>query len=70
LINSAIADSKVEKHAKCKETYDAYLLDKKDTLNLYYAASTYVNANEYEKAMKLYEELKANYSGKGTNYLQ
>jgi pentatricopeptide repeat protein len=44
--------------AKCKETYDAYLLDKKDTLNLYYAASTYVNAKEYEKAMKLYQELK------------
>lgn len=71
LINSAIADSKVDKHGEsAKKLYDAYLLDKKDTLNLYYAASTYVNAKEYEKAMKLYEELKANnYSGKATNYL-
>jgi pentatricopeptide repeat protein len=61
LINSAIADSKVDKHGEsAKKLYDAYLLDKKDTLNLYYAASTYVNAKEYEKAMKLYEELKAN----------
>jgi len=71
LINSAIADSKVDKHGEsAKKLYDAYLLDKKDTLNLYYAASTYVNAKEYDKAMKLYEELKANnYSGKATNYL-
>jgi hypothetical protein len=33
--------------------YDAYLLDKKDTINLYYAASTYVNANDYDVALKL-----------------
>lgn len=70
LINSAIADSKVEKHSdSAKKLYDAYLLDKKDTLNLYYAASTYVNAKEYDSALKLYEELKnLNYSGKGTSY--
>ncbi|TDE01399.1 tetratricopeptide repeat protein [Flavobacterium hiemivividum] len=71
LINSAIADSKVEKHSdSAKKLYDAYLLDKKDTLNLYYAASTYVNAKEYDTALKMYEELKRmNYSGKGTSYL-
>jgi tetratricopeptide (TPR) repeat protein len=71
LINSAIADSKVDKHSdSAKKLYDAYLLDKKDTLNLYYAASTYVNAKEYDKALKTYQELKKmNYSGKGTNYL-
>ena len=71
LINNAIADSKVDKNVESAEKlYDAYLLDKKDTLNLYYAASTYVNAKEYDKALKLYGDLKAmNYSGKGTNYL-
>ncbi|MBC5839399.1 tetratricopeptide repeat protein [Flavobacterium muglaense] len=71
LINSAIADSKVSKdHESAGKLYDAYLLDKKDTLNLYYAASTYVNAKEYDKALGLYNELKTmNYSGKGTNYL-
>lgn len=70
LINSAIADSKIDKHAEsAKKLYDAYLLDKKDTLNLYYAASTYVNAKEYDKALENYEELKRlNYSGKGTSY--
>ena len=70
LINSAIADSKVDKHSiAAKELYDAYLLDKKDTLNLYYAASTYVNAKEYDTAYKLYDELKRlNFSGKGTSY--
>lgn len=70
LINSAIADSKVDKHSdSAKKLYDAYLLDKKDTINLYYAASTYVNANEYDKALELYENLKIlNYSGKGTSY--
>jgi tetratricopeptide (TPR) repeat protein len=70
LINSAIADSKIDKQAdSAKKLYDAYLLDKKDTLNLYYAASTYVNAKEYDTALKLYEELKTlNYSGKGTSY--
>lgn len=70
LINGAIADSKAEKHsAGAKKLYDAYLLDKRDTINLYYAASTFVNAKEYETAYNAYDELKRlNYSGKGTNY--
>ena len=71
LLNSAIADSKTEKYAEgAEKLYDAYLLDKKDTLNLYYAASTYVNAKIFDAALKLYIELKdLNYSGKGVNYL-
>ncbi|HEY6144139.1 MAG TPA: tetratricopeptide repeat protein [Flavobacterium sp.] len=71
LINSAIADANVDKHAVGgAKLYDAYLLDKKDTLNLYYAASSYVNGKDYATALKLYEELKTlNYSGKGTSYL-
>ena len=71
LINAAIADSKIQKHGiGAKKLYDAYLLDTKDTINLYYAASTYVNAKEFDAALKLYNDLKAlNYSGKGTSYL-
>jgi hypothetical protein len=71
LMNSAIADTKANKDGEgAKKLYDAYLLDKKDTINLYYAASTYVNAKDYPMALKLYEELKVlKYSGKGTSYL-
>ena len=70
LINEAIADSKSDKHeVAAKKLYDAYLLDKKDTINLYYAASTYVNSRNYDAALKNYDELKkVKYSGKGTNY--
>ena len=71
LLNSAIADTKADKDIEgAQKLYDAYLLDKKDTINLYYAASTYVNAKDYATALKLYYELKTlNYSGKGTSYL-
>lgn len=70
LINEAIADSKTDKYeVAAKKLYDAYQLDKKDTINLYYAASTYVNSKNYDAALKNYDELKKlNYSGKGTNY--
>lgn len=70
LVNGAIEDTKVNKDAEgAEKLYQAYLLEKKDTINLYYAASTYVNAKDYDKALKLYEELKVlNYSGKSTYY--
>lgn len=70
LLNSAIEDTKADRNTVgAKKLYDAYLLDKKDTINLYYAASTYVNAKEYNEALKLYGELKTlNFSGKGTSY--
>jgi tetratricopeptide (TPR) repeat protein len=70
LVNGAIEDTKVNKDAQgAEKLYQAYLLEKKDTINLYYAASTYVNAKDYDNALKLYEELKVlNYSGKATYY--
>lgn len=70
LINAAIADTQANKHAEgAKKLYDAYLLDRNDTINLYYAASTAVNAQDYDTALPMYEELKKiNYSGKGTSY--
>lgn len=70
LVNGAIEDTKVNKDAEgAEKLYQAYLLEKKDTINLYYAASTYVNAKDYDNALKLYEELKVlNYSGKATYY--
>jgi tetratricopeptide (TPR) repeat protein len=70
LVNGAIDDTKLNKDAEgAQKLYQAYLLEKKDTINLYYAASTYVNAKDYDTALKLYEELKVlNYSGKATYY--
>ncbi|MEO8254987.1 MAG: tetratricopeptide repeat protein [Flavobacterium sp.] len=69
-INSAVAATKANNNIEgAQKLHEAYLLDKKDTINLYYAASTYVNAKDYDKAMELYNELKKiNYSGKGTEY--
>ena len=71
LLNSAIEDTKTDKNIEgAQKIYDAYLLDKKDTVNLYYAASTYVNGKDYANALKMYSELKTlNFSGKGTTYL-
>ncbi|MFC0777088.1 tetratricopeptide repeat protein [Flavobacterium sp. HJSW_4] len=71
LINSAIADTQANKHADgAKKLYEAYELDKKDTINLYYAASTAVNSQDFDVALPMYEELKKlNFSGKGTLYL-
>jgi tetratricopeptide (TPR) repeat protein len=47
----------------------AYLIDDKDTLQLYNAAVSYKNANEDDLALKSYEELKAiNYMGNTNVY--
>lgn len=71
LINSGVEATKANNNLEgAKKLYEAYQLDKKDTIYLYYAASTYVSAKDYDKSMELYNELKRlNYSGKGTEYL-
>ncbi|HEU4791655.1 MAG TPA: hypothetical protein VFS71_18350 [Flavobacterium sp.] len=65
LINSANEDLTVANFTESsKKFYQAYLIDKKDTLQLYNAAVSYKRANENGMALKCYEELKAiNYSG-------
>ncbi len=46
-----------------------YEMDKKDTVNLYNAASNYFNAKQYDLALKTYELLKSiKYSGNGMEY--
>jgi tetratricopeptide (TPR) repeat protein len=67
LMNGAAEDFKVGKFNESSEkSYNVYLFDKKDTLNLYNAASTSMSAKNYDNAIKYYEELKKiNYSGKG-----
>ncbi|RRJ93398.1 tetratricopeptide repeat protein [Flavobacterium macacae] len=70
LVNSAIADNNQKKYKEGTEKlYQAYLLDKKDVVYLYYAASNAVNSLEYDKALEYYNELKEmNYSGEATFY--
>jgi len=47
-----------------------YQLDKSDANNLYYASILAVQGQDYDNALKYYEELKKiNYSGEGTNYI-
>lgn len=54
--------------AAIKMTY-LYEMDKKDTVNLYNAASNYFNAKQYDLALKTYEMLKTmKYSGNGMEY--
>jgi tetratricopeptide (TPR) repeat protein len=70
LTNSAIADSNAKKFKESAlKLYEVYQLDKKDSIMLFYAASTAVNAQDYDLALGYYKQLKdINYSGKGTIY--
>ena len=70
LVNAAIALGNAKNYKQSADIFKSiYLLDKKDQDKLYYASSYYVNANEYDKALECYSELKAiKYSGEGTIY--
>ncbi|MCY1234045.1 putative PEP-CTERM system TPR-repeat lipoprotein [compost metagenome] len=70
LINMAIDDNQQKRYKEgAEKLYEAYLLNKKDTIYLYYAASSAVNGQEFDKALGYYDELKRiNYSGKATIY--
>ncbi|TDO72868.1 hypothetical protein EV143_107174 [Flavobacterium chryseum] len=71
LVNGAMTDFKAGKYKESAEkSYKVYLFDKKDTLNLFNAASSSVNAKDYVSAVKYYEILKKiNFSGKAVLYL-
>ncbi len=70
LINAAV-DAGTAKNYKLASDllYQTYELDKSDMEKLYYAANYAVNAQDFDRALALYDELKkANYSGEGTSY--
>jgi len=69
-INGAIEDYKAGKFKESAEkSSKAYAFDKKDTVNLFNAASSSLMAKDFDAAIKYYEELKKiNYSGKGITY--
>jgi len=70
LVNGAADDYKAGKYKESSDkSYKVYLFDKRDTLNLFNAASTSLLAKDYDLAIKYYEELrKINFSGKGVVY--
>ena len=67
LVDGAYNDYKAEKFKESADkSYEVYLFDKKDTLNLFNAASSSLAGKDYTAAIKYFEELKkVNYSGKG-----
>jgi len=70
LVNSAVDDNNNKKFGEAAEKlYMSYTLSPKDTIYLYYAASSAVNGQEYEEALKYYEELKdVGYDGETVTY--
>ena len=71
ILNYAIALGNEKKYSEAaKALYTAYELDKKDQDNLYFASTYAITANDYDLALKYYNELKdLKYSGEKTNFL-
>lgn len=58
LVNSAIADQNSQKFQEAAKKLEAsYRLNTEDTIYLYYAASNAVNTQDYDTALKYYQEL-------------
>jgi len=70
LVNSAVEDNGNKEYKKAAEKlYLSHTLSPKDTIYLYYAASSAVNGGHYEEALGYYEELREiNYDGSGIIY--
>ncbi|UGU16172.1 tetratricopeptide repeat protein [Sinomicrobium kalidii] len=70
LVNSAVEDNQNQDYAAAaKKLYMAYQLDTNNQDYLYYAASSAVNGEDYDTALKYYVELKElGYTGETTKY--
>ena len=70
LVNYAVYLGDQKKYKESSEVlYSVYKLDSKDPEKLYYAANYAINGEDYNAALKYYQELKAiKYSGEGTVY--
>lgn len=70
LVNSAVEDNgKKEFMRAAEKLYLSYSISPKDTIYLYYAASSAVNGGHYEEALAYYEELRdIGYDGSGVVY--
>jgi tetratricopeptide (TPR) repeat protein len=69
-VNSAVTDNGNKKFKEAADKlYMSYKISPKDTVYLYYAASSAVNGAHYEQALTYYDELqKVGYSGSGVEY--
>jgi tetratricopeptide (TPR) repeat protein len=70
LLDGAYNDYQAGKYKESADkSYEVYLFDKRDTLNLYNAASSALTGKDYVASIKYFEQLKKiNYSGKGMVY--
>jgi len=70
IVNAAVADNTNGKFKDASRKFDVgFQLSPKDTIYLYYAASTAINANDYDFAESKYKELvDINYDGKTVYY--
>lgn len=70
LIKCALQNSQKKKYIEnANMLYEAYLIDQKDTINLYNTACAFVNGKDFTSALKHYETLKSiNFSGIGNYY--
>ena len=70
LVNSAVTDNGNKNYENAADKlYLSYKMSPKDTLYLYYAASSAVNGKHYEKALSMYNELQeVGYDGGGMEY--
>lgn len=71
LVNSAIDDQKKgENSLAADKLYKSYQMNEQDTMYLYYAASSAVNARDYDEALTYYKRLMdIEYTGVRTNYI-
>lgn len=71
LVQGAIADQNTQDYKSASEKlYTSYELNKQDTIYLYYAAANSLNAQDYDAALKYYEDLKdLGYDGSGMEYV-
>ncbi|MCL6266386.1 tetratricopeptide repeat protein [Flagellimonas myxillae] len=70
LVNAAVEDNgNKDFESAADKLYLSFKLSPTDTIYLYYAASSAVNGNHYEKALSHYNELKEiGYDGSGTTF--
>ena len=70
LVNSAVDDNNAKNfESAADKLYMSYSINPKDTVYLYFAASSAVNAGNYDRALEFYEELKRlDYDGSSIAY--